>query len=91
MEDVRLACGSPEAPPTSNDFLSSVDWVYGDVDQSAKFIVQGLLSKELDVKTHASNTTVHDPTVAMEMRHKKVSDMIQGHCHVCTVMLLVAR
>lgn len=75
INDVRLASTTPEVTPTSGDFLSSVDWVDGDVGQSAKDIVQGLLSKNLDVKTvqQRSQKCHEDPTVSMEMRHKKVS------------------
>lgn len=69
---MRLAT-THEATPTSSDFLSSVDWVNGDVGQSAKDIVQGLLSKKLDVKTQSLKKPHNDPTVSMEMRHKKVN------------------
>ena len=74
VEDVRLA-SSHDDPHQSNDFLSSVDWCHGDVGASAKVIVQGLMSKNIDVSEpeHTSPTSkAHDPRVAMEMRHMKV-------------------
>ena len=59
----------------SEDFLSTVDWVSGDVGQSTKDVLRGLLSKEL--KCEVSHPPIakrksHDPRVTIEMRHKQV-------------------
>ena len=59
----------------AEDFLSTVDWVSGDVGQSTKDVLRGLLSKEL--KCEVSHQPIakrksHDPRVTIEMRHKQV-------------------
>ncbi len=72
INDVRLESTTLKAPPTSSDFLSSVDWLHGDVGQSAKGIIQDLMTKDLDVRTKKMVKKSHNPTVSMEMRHKKV-------------------
>ena len=57
------------------DFLSSVDWVSGDVGQSTKDVLRGLLSKELKCEVNHQTTTKkksYNPLVTMEMRHNEV-------------------
>ena len=57
------------------DFLSSVDWLSGDISQSTKEVLQGLLSKELKGQSAQQVRTKKkscDPVVTMEMRHKEV-------------------
>ena len=59
----------------SDDFLSSVDWVSGDVGQSTKSVLRGLLSKDLDSEIERQTTSkkkTYNPLVTMEMRHKEV-------------------
>ena len=58
----------------AEDFLSTVDWVSGDVGQSTKDVLRGLLSKELkcEVSHRQPVAKKHDPRVAIEMRHKQV-------------------
>lgn len=83
VEDVRLASshGDDLSPHQSHDFLSSVDWCHGDAGASAKVIVQGLMSKNIDVSEYASPTSkTCDPRVAMEMRHMKVYSMAMLIC-----------
>ena len=77
-EAIRTATGvvSRESTNTeTEDFLSTVDWVSGDVGQSTKDVLRGLLSKEL--KCEVSHQPIakrksHDPRVTIEMRHKQV-------------------
>ena len=59
----------------AEDFLSTVDWVSGDVGQSTKDVLRGLLSKELKCEVSHRQPVAkrkHDPRVAIEMRHKQV-------------------
>lgn len=58
----------------SDDFLSSVNWSTGDVGQSTKDILQGLLNKELKCESapHMASKKSYNPLVSMEMRHKEV-------------------
>ena len=50
------------------DFLSSVDWVKGDVGQSTWQVLEGLLNKEMSLCPAAAVNSL----VTMEMRHKEV-------------------
>ena len=59
----------------TEDFLSTVDWVSGDVGQSTKDVLRGLLSKELKCEVRhqpIAKRKSHDPRVTIEMRHKQV-------------------
>ena len=61
------------------DFLSSVDWLSGDVGQNTKEVLQGLLSKELKGQSAQQARTKKkscDPVVTMEMRHREVHYVI---------------
>ena len=54
------------------DFLSSVDWSSGDVGQSTRHVLEGLMNKELNLCQPAVKKKSCDPLVTMEMRHKEV-------------------
>ena len=74
---IKAATGVYSRENTSTeaeDFLSTVDWVSGDVGQSTKDVLRGLLSKELkcEVSHRQPIAKNHDPRVAIEMRHKQV-------------------
>jgi hypothetical protein len=75
---IRTATGVISRENTNaeaEDFLSTVDWVSGDVGQSTKDVLRGLLSKELKCEVSHHQPIAkrkHDPRVAIEMRHKQV-------------------
>lgn len=65
------------------DFLSSVDWLSGDVGQSTKEVLQGLMRKELkgqSAQQERSKKKSRDPAVTMEMRHREVRCIYCGAC-----------
>ena len=69
------------------DFLSSVDWVSGDVGQSTKYVLRGLLSKELkceDGHQGSAKKKSYNPLITMEMRHKQVR-----HTYLCWCMVYI--
>lgn len=79
--------GGKTKPNDDTDFLSSVDWLSGDVGQSTKEVLQGLLSKELKGHSaHQARTKKKscDPVVTMEMRHREVygacRPVLSGSC-----------
>lgn len=68
---------SPQA--NKEDFLGSFDWSHGNVADNARTVVENLLRKDLSTGSYSAQASAdhkqsHDPRVAMEMRHKKVSD-----------------
>lgn len=73
-EHLQNTCVSGEKLTDKKDFLSSVDWISGDVGQSTKDVLQGLLSKELrrEISYATSKKRPNDPLMTMEMRHREV-------------------
>lgn len=60
----------------STDFLSAVDWASGDVGQSTRDVLKGLLNTELKCEASAAKKSTgkkaYNPLVTMEMRHNEV-------------------
>lgn len=77
------ATGVMERKEEPGDYLSGLDWLEGDVRTNVRTVVDGLM-KTSSADIHSAKMKVggekqsHDPRVTMEMRHREVSQSLEG-------------
>ena len=75
--------GVMERKEELGDYLSGLDWSEGDVRTNVRTVVDGLM-KTSSADIHSAKMKVggekrsHDPRVTMEMRHREVSQSLEG-------------